>query len=105
MSRAIAALMKGATGSFLQTSERSVLRHLTMTMDLDDEDREALTAFLSQGQGDADGYAPQSGQITGILKQMKEGAGWNADGGEEKGGRRSPEIDRREACPNWGHGR
>merc|ERR1719336_3843781 len=31
-------------------------------------DREMLTAFLSQGQG----YAPQSGQIVGILKQMKE---------------------------------
>merc|ERR1719265_1736740 len=39
-----------------------------MTIDLDDDDREALTSFLAQGQG----YAPQSGQITGILKQMKD---------------------------------
>merc|ERR1719412_3118608 len=31
-------------------------------------DREMLTAFLSQGEG----YAPQSGQIVGILKQMKD---------------------------------
>merc|ERR1719151_572194 len=31
-------------------------------------DRDMLTAFLSQGQG----YAPQSGQIVGILKQMKD---------------------------------
>merc|ERR1719389_1036609 len=31
-------------------------------------DREMLTSFLSQGQG----YAPQSGQIVGILKQMKD---------------------------------
>jgi len=59
-------------GSFLQTQGASVLRKLTMTIDLNDEDRETLTAFLSQGQGDQDGYAPQSGQITGILKQMKD---------------------------------
>merc|ERR1719225_1780521 len=31
-------------------------------------DRDILTAFLSQGEG----YAPQSGQIVGILKQMKD---------------------------------
>merc|ERR1719305_1695053 len=31
-------------------------------------DRELLTSFLSQSQG----YAPQSGQIVGILKQMKD---------------------------------
>jgi len=70
MARAIAALEKGMSGSFLQTSGGAVLRRLTMTVDLDDEDREALTSFLSQGQ--AEGYAPQSGQITGILKQMKD---------------------------------
>merc|ERR1719169_127357 len=35
---------------------------------LDDEDRHDLTSFLSGGDGD--GYAPQSGAITGILKQM-----------------------------------
>merc|ERR1740121_410134 len=31
-------------------------------------DRDALTSFLSSKQG----YAPQSGEITGILKQMKD---------------------------------
>merc|ERR1719266_2165827 len=36
--------------------------------DMSSADRDMLTAFLSQGQG----YAPQSGQIVGILKQMKE---------------------------------
>merc|ERR1719393_566377 len=35
-------------------------------------DREELTAFLTQGQGSEEGYAPQSGQITGILKQMTD---------------------------------
>jgi hypothetical protein len=33
-----------------------------------DVDREDLTAFLSGGSNN--GYAPQSGAITGILKQM-----------------------------------
>jgi len=69
MARAIAALEKGMAGSFLQTSAGAVLRRLTMTIDLDDEDREALTSFLSQGQGQTEGYAPQSGQITGILSR------------------------------------
>merc|ERR1719492_701126 len=40
----------------------------TMEADMSTADREMLTAFLSQGAG----YAPQSGQIIGILKQMKD---------------------------------
>merc|ERR1719174_2547639 len=40
MARAIAALEKGMAGSFLQTSGASVLRKLTMTVDLNDDDRE-----------------------------------------------------------------
>merc|ERR1719446_1208342 len=39
-------------------------------MDLSSVDREMLTAFLTQGQ--SSGYAPQSGQIVGILKQMTD---------------------------------
>merc|ERR1719238_347859 len=35
-------------------------------------DREMITAFLTQGQSDASGYAPASGQIVGILKQMTD---------------------------------
>merc|ERR1719506_1444009 len=31
-----------------------------------------ITSFLTQGQDDAAAYAPQSGQITGILKQMAD---------------------------------
>merc|ERR1719326_784193 len=31
-----------------------------------------ITAFLTQGQGNAVGYAPASGQIVGILKQMTD---------------------------------
>merc|ERR1719160_1276772 len=33
-------------------------------------DRETLVSFLSGGQGDAEGYAPASGEIVGILKQL-----------------------------------
>merc|ERR1719446_1561145 len=54
--------------SFLQTRTASVLKQLSITMDISSVDRDILTAFLTQGQGE--GYAPQSGQIVGILKQM-----------------------------------
>jgi hypothetical protein len=33
-------------------------------------DRDVISSFLSQGQ--QAGYVPQSGQIIGILKQMKD---------------------------------
>merc|ERR1719335_1747389 len=35
-----------------------------------DSDRDVLSAFLAGGQGDETEYAPQSGEIVGILKQM-----------------------------------
>merc|ERR1719158_1095244 len=70
MSKAIAALEKGAGGSFLQTSMASVLRKLSITMDMSSIDRDALSSFLSLGS--AAQYAPQSGEIIGILKQMHE---------------------------------
>jgi septal ring factor EnvC (AmiA/AmiB activator) len=70
MSKAIAALEKGAGGSFLQTSMASVLRKLSITMDMSSIDRDALSSFLSLGA--AGQYAPQSGEIIGILKQMHE---------------------------------
>merc|ERR1719261_1434838 len=56
-------------GAFLQTSEAQLLRNLVLGKnDLQDYDREELTSFLSN----KDGYAPSSGQITGILKQMSD---------------------------------
>jgi len=71
LGKAIAALEKGAAGgSFLQTQTAARLRQLTIDMDMSEVDREALTAFLSERQGA--GYAPQGGEITGILKQMKD---------------------------------
>jgi septal ring factor EnvC (AmiA/AmiB activator) len=68
MKKATAAIEKGAGGAFLQTSTASVLKQLSVTMDMSSVDREMLTSFLS---GEA-GYAPASGSITGILKQMTD---------------------------------
>jgi len=67
--KATAAISKGMSGSFLQTAEAQVLRNFVMAKNaLTDYDREELTAFLSNDQG----YAPASGQIVGILKQMTD---------------------------------
>merc|ERR1719421_1331462 len=59
-------------GSFLQTSTASVLRRLSITADIGEADRDVLSSFLSVGQGGEAQYAPQSGEIVGILKQMLE---------------------------------
>merc|ERR1712078_443059 len=67
--KAIAALSKGAYG-FLQTSTGAVLRRLVLTVDIDSSDRDMLTSFLTEGQGASTEYAPQSGEIIGIMKQM-----------------------------------
>jgi outer membrane murein-binding lipoprotein Lpp len=66
MTKAIAALEKGAAGAFLQTSAANVIRKLAIDLDLSNGDRDDVLSFLSGG------YAPQSGQITGILKQMND---------------------------------
>merc|ERR1719506_1167185 len=72
MKKATAAIEKGMGGAFLQTSAASVLKQLSITMEISSMDRELITAFLTQGQGEVSGYVPQSGQITGILKQMTD---------------------------------
>merc|ERR1719181_2377743 len=57
------------SGSFLQTGAAQVLRNLVLAKhNMDDDVREQLTAFLSNGQS----YAPASGEIVGILKQMTD---------------------------------
>merc|ERR1712224_1081781 len=72
LSKAIPAIEKGM-GGFLQTSAATVLRQLTLNADLDSSDREALATFLSTGNQNGDSeYAPGTGEILGILKQMKE---------------------------------
>merc|ERR1712203_706582 len=54
-------------GAFLQTDAAQILRGIVSSKrEMMDDDRQDLMAFLSNTQGTD--YAPQSGQITGILK-------------------------------------
>jgi hypothetical protein len=68
--KAVTAIEKGMAGSFLQTGYAQKLRQLMLTRDELDADRQDVMAFLAGGQGE--GYAPNSGEIVGILKTMKE---------------------------------
>jgi len=67
MDKAIPAIEKGM-GGFLQTSTASVLRQLSISLDMSSVDREMLTGFLSGKNG----YSPASGEIVGILKTMHD---------------------------------
>jgi len=72
ITKAVAALEKGMAGSsFLQSASAQTVLRLVQKGSLDllgDMDRQMLVAFLS-GTESSD-YAPQSGEITGILKQL-----------------------------------
>lgn len=80
--KAVKAVEDGHAGkfsSFLQSESVSALRKLSISADLSDRDRDVLGSFLSTGSKDDDGddytpsgedYAPQSGEILGILKQL-----------------------------------
>jgi septal ring factor EnvC (AmiA/AmiB activator) len=70
LTSALAAIEKGMAGGFLQTNAAAQLRRLTLNQDITNHDRETLTAFLEQGHSLE--YAPASGEIVGILKQMKD---------------------------------
>merc|ERR1719174_2989331 len=67
--KAIDAITKGMAGSFLQSDAAGALRKLVLARDsLDRYTRSMLTEFLSTSTG----YAPASGEIVGILKQLLE---------------------------------
>ncbi|CAK0849194.1 unnamed protein product [Prorocentrum cordatum] len=68
ISAAVASVEKGMAGSFLQArSSAAALRKIVEKSDvIGDDDKEILVSFLSGGAS----YAPQSGEITGILKQL-----------------------------------
>jgi len=74
LTRAIAALEKGMTGaSFLQGGIGAAVRRAVMNSEkVSDVDRSSVLSFLSGGSSDGDRYAPQSGEIVGILKQLKD---------------------------------
>jgi len=68
LSKAIPAIEKGMAGAFLQTNEANVLRRLSVSAEMNSADRDLLASFLSEGED----YAPKSGEILGILKEMKD---------------------------------
>mmetsp|Transcript_80144 Transcript_80144/g.151392 ORF Transcript_80144/g.151392 Transcript_80144/m.151392 type:complete len:729 (-) Transcript_80144:66-2252(-) len=69
LGKAIAALEKGMAGAFIQSAAAVPLRRLVVDREeLSDFDRQMISSFLDATQG----YVPQSGQITGILKQLKD---------------------------------
>merc|ERR1719436_579803 len=86
LTAAIAAIEKGMGGAFLQTASANRLKRFIMEQaKVPDATRQALLAFLSGAQPAA-GYIPQSGEIVGILKQMKDTmAGDLADATSEEG--------------------
>merc|ERR1719310_1940267 len=69
MAKAIPALEQGMGGAALmQLPGRNLIRRLAEGGKLEEDDRKLVIAFLDQ-TGD---YVPQSGQIVGILKSMKD---------------------------------
>merc|ERR1719207_414369 len=68
LKKALAAIEKGMAGAFLQTNAAAVLRRLSLSQDMSNADRDMLSSFLMGGA--KQGYAPASGEIVGILKQM-----------------------------------
>jgi len=68
LAKAIPAIEKGMGSGFLQTNSAQVVRQLSINMDMSNVDRQMLASFLSAKSG----YAPASGEITGILKTMDD---------------------------------
>jgi len=69
ITKAVAALEKGMAGSLLQTNTAQVLKKIVLSSRNDamlDDEKDTVLAFLSGKQS----YAPASGEITGILKEM-----------------------------------
>jgi len=69
LGKAIDAISSGMAGSFLQTNAAAALKDVVMNANkLDRYQQGVLTEFLSGSTQ----YAPGSGEIVGILKQLKE---------------------------------
>merc|ERR1719265_1916409 len=75
LDKAIPAIETGMAGrnGFMQTTSAAQLRKIVQSSsELTEFDRDALTAFLSGTGAGAEEYVPKSGQITGILKEMRD---------------------------------
>ena len=70
ITKCLAELTEKLQDQSTQISAAARLRQLTIDVELRAADRDMLSASLSECQ--SQDYAPQSGQITGILKQMKD---------------------------------
>jgi len=75
MASAIPAIEKGMSGAFLQaklgvglTLQKALQSEVGQTTDYD---KEIVASFLSGASSGSSGYVPKSGEITGILKEMK----------------------------------
>lgn len=69
MSKAVTALEKGMGAAFLQSAAAQTLQKVLLSLpESADADRQEVLSFLSGKE--ENGYAPQSGEIVGILKQM-----------------------------------
>jgi hypothetical protein len=68
ISKAVSALENGMAGGFLQTGSALKLRKIIESRDMIDMDRQTVLSFLAGGQNSE--YSPQSGEITGILKNI-----------------------------------
>jgi septal ring factor EnvC (AmiA/AmiB activator) len=68
LGKAIPAIEKGMAGAFLQTKAASVLRDISLSANMNPADRDLLSSFLSEGSS----YVPRSGEIVGILKELKD---------------------------------
>merc|ERR1719375_530675 len=71
LTKAIAAIEKGLAGSFLQTNSAAVLRQLSLNLDMSNADRDLLSSFLMGSSSESSSTAG-SGEIVGMLKQMKD---------------------------------
>jgi chromosome segregation ATPase len=72
LTKAITAIEAGMAGSFLQTPAASTLKRIMNSDSILDSDRRDVLTFISGGSSEDGTYAPQSGEITGILKQIKD---------------------------------
>lgn len=72
LGKAVVALEKGVGAAFLQSPAAEALRLVVQRADLGDADKETLASFLEGSENQGEGYEPQSGEVIGILKQLKE---------------------------------
>mmetsp|Transcript_58313 Transcript_58313/g.136336 ORF Transcript_58313/g.136336 Transcript_58313/m.136336 type:complete len:728 (+) Transcript_58313:67-2250(+) len=72
LTKAIDAISKGMTASFVQTGSAKVMKTLIVNTDrIESTEKDMIMSFLEGSASDS--YAPQSGEILGILKQIKDG--------------------------------